>query len=656
MGVMENSTMRKIIAFFACVGICAAPIFFAAAQSQDSVSLSSFFIFPDKINVYNIQSQEPFSQAGKKFVFKTISSVPPGFDFPQNGVLAWFPTPNEYKDLKKNPVEIVFEARASEGDSTIKGVIKVVAEKVEKGENPIASAKAASATTGREEAKDTLAEDSLEIKLPGFKNWNEKKEGEVFSFKISAKGGAGDYVFRVRPEEKVDFTFEDNGYFYWEPGYGYVEGDNTLRGSRFKFLVRDAAGSQDSVAVDLVVHNTNRAPIVNELPTFYVQWEKENVYQLKLEGIVYDEDKDAIVFQPVLAEMPQGMTLTKDGEIKWKPSVRQFIALRKEPLKIRFIVKDVPYGDETTGIARFEVTQQDLPPQLTMVPDNDLIEIDENESLNLGFFLNDPNGEEDIAVFDFVSDNNAVGPDALKSTSGMQYEFKWTPGYSFVQEAGGSEEFSITFYAFDRGNNRTEKQVRVKVNDAENIAEMDRLLYFQYRTVLATAFELVQQLSEKEDELKKNYKKAKNGKRKRAIANASLGAITGLSPVFLEGQTQKMTVGIGGTATATIGTLEASNVIGNPPSDIMEQWTYVTAKKNEILLHGNVFAGKYAQKIERRKSSFQNDLKNLTFQMNLKDMTKLELDASWESSKEATDKNIKKVFKDFYPNEEYAVR
>src|SRR5690606_23150936 len=102
------------------------------------------------------------------------------------------------------------------------------------------------------------------------------------------------------------------------------------------------------------------------------------------------------------------------------------------------------------------------------------------------------NGDENIRMFDFVSESQEVEKSALQEGENMQYEFKWTPDYSFVQQTGGSEEFAVTFFAFDRENNRSEKRVKIKVNDAENIEEMDRLVYFQYRTVLATAFELVE--------------------------------------------------------------------------------------------------------------------------------------------------------------------
>ena len=104
---------------------------------------------------------------------------------------------------------------------------------------------------------------------------------------------------------------------------------------------------------------------------------------------------------------------------------------------------------------------------------------------------------------------------------------------------------------------------------------------------------------------------------------------------------------LGGTATATLGTLEASEVIGEPPSDIMQKLSYVSQKRNDLVVYGNVFASKYALPLSRRAGSFQSDLRSLSIHLNLKDVAKLELDSTWENSKKSTDKNIKKEFKDF---------
>ena len=119
---------------------------------------------------------------------------------------------------------------------------------------------------------------------------------------------------------------------------------------------------------------------------------------------------------------------------------------------------------------------------------------------------------------------------------------------------------------------------------------------------------------------------------------------------IIEGDAQRWVTGLGGTATATLGTLEASNVIGEPPSDIMQKLNYVSQKRNDLIVYGNVFASKYALPLSRRGGSFQTDLRSLSIHLNLKDVAKLELDSTWENSKKPTDKNIKKEFKDFNPD------
>ncbi|NJN26482.1 MAG: hypothetical protein HC819_11140 [Cyclobacteriaceae bacterium] len=120
---------------------------------------------------------------------------------------------------------------------------------------------------------------------------------------------------------------------------------------------------------------------------------------------------------------------------------------------------------------------------------------------------------------------------------------------------------------------------------------------------------------------------------------------------FIENpQGQKVAAGVGGTATATIGTLEASSVIGEPPSDIMRDLNYVSQKKNDLLIYGNIFASKYALPISKRDKSFENDLRSLSINLSLSDASKLNLDAAWENSKPGNTKNIKKIFKDFNPD------
>jgi hypothetical protein len=332
--------------------------------------------------------------------------------------------------------------------------------------------------------------------------------------------------------------------------------------------------------------------------------------------------------------------------------MRQVNYLHNNPIYVSFTVEDYPAGETGIGQIKIEVSQEDVPPKIDMIPDKEQFSIKENEELNLNFFITDPNGQSDLLSFGFVTENSAIPKDALISKDDWQYEFSWTPGYDFIKELDEKHQFDISFYAIDKESNRTEKNILVTVEDTENLLEKDRILYDQYRTVLERAFDLISQLNDKEDELEKKYRHAKKGKKNRAISTASLGALTGLSPiVFIDNPDgQKIAAGLGGTATATIGTLEASNVIGMPPSDIMRDLNYVSQKRNDLLVYGNVFASKYALPISKRENGFQSDLRSLTIHLSLKDVAKLELDASWENSKSSTAKNIKKIFKDFNPD------
>jgi hypothetical protein len=262
------------------------------------------------------------------------------------------------------------------------------------------------------------------------------------------------------------------------------------------------------------VEHVNRPPVVNELPTFYIQYNRENTYQLKKDGITFDPDGDSIVFTPVLKELPQGMVVNKNGLIKWSPSRRQINYLHENPLYLSFTVEDYPYGEKSIGQVRIEVSQADLPPEMAMIPNKKSFEINENEELNLNFFITDPNGPNDLLSFGFVSMNSAIPNEALQSKEEWQYEFRWTPGYDFIKEVGDKDEFDISFYAIDRESNRTERNILVTVTDTENILEKDRVLYDQYRTVLERAFDMVSQLNEKEDELEKKYKNAKKRQEK----------------------------------------------------------------------------------------------------------------------------------------------
>ncbi|HEV7381286.1 MAG TPA: hypothetical protein VGN64_15920, partial [Dyadobacter sp.] len=106
---------------------------------------------------------------------------------------------------------------------------------------------------------------------------------------------------------------------------------------------------------------------------------------------------------------------------------------------------------------------------------------------------------------------------------------------------------------------------------------------------------------------------------------------------------------IGGTTVATVGTLEATEVIGKSTNGLLDRFNYVVQKKNELQNKGDVFAREYAQKSSRRSPDFIRKLDEFKALMNLSGLVALELDANWENKREATDAAIKKSFKDFTP-------
>ena len=628
------------------------------ADTLDKVSMM-FEVRYGEANELDIKKHPVIQRAVSDFKYQTNAELPTGLQLSHEGLVTWFPTAEQFNELKNIPLSMEFSGTNETGDY-VNGQIRIIAlgdmvidtvqidsaEKTAEQESPV---------NDEEESEVSVALDPITMVITKTNNWDSKNEGETFNIEFSAQGGSGEYKFELLQPESLMENLNQYGIFNWTPDFNFVRPEENVKSVLLKIKVFDTEGNEYFETVPIYIQHVNRPPVVNELPTFYIQYTKENTYQLKKAGLTFDPDGDSIIFIPVLKELPQGMTVSKNGVIKWKPSRTQINYLRQNPLYLSFTVEDYPAGEKSIGQVRIEVSKADLPPEIAMIPDKQSFEIKENEELNLNFFITDPNGQGDLLAFDFVTENTKITNDALIKKDEWQYEFSWTPDYDFIDEEGGKSEFDISFYAIDKESNRTEKNILVTVVDTENIIEKDRILYDQYRTVLERAFDMISQLNEKEKELEKQYKNAKKGKKNRAISTASLGALTGLSPIiFMENPDgQKIAAGLGGTATATIGTLEASNVIGEPPSDIMRDLNYVSQKRNDLLVYGNVFASKYALPVSKRDKGFQSDLRSLSIHLNLKEAAKLDLDAGWENSKDATARNIKKVFKDFNKDERF---
>ncbi|GAB3943681.1 hypothetical protein GCM10028805_10260 [Spirosoma harenae] len=502
----------------------------------------------------------------------------------------------------------------------------------------------------------THAQDSkpLQLVFPTQANWNIVAEGSTVRFDIKAIGAPTDTLtFDFGSDTPDGMHLDSLGHFTWTPSFDLADRIQTTKTYPVTFEVRNQRDQAATHTIEFKVLHVNRPPVIGELRPFYVSYRTQNTYKMDAQ-MVHDDDGDPIVFIPIADQMPEGSKLSSQGELTWTLSLNQFNRLKQNPQYIEFWVEDQPAKARTKGRLKVEVTQMDLPPEITVIPREAHYKLRENATVNLKFYLSDQNGEDDVSMFGFLSDNQQIPKTALIKNTPNQYEFIWQPGYDFVKDPYDSLNVQITFYVLDKAQNRAEQRITFTILNAVNEAEKDRYYYAQYRQALVQAWGLVEQLAEKEEQLKRDYKRAKGGKRNRSVANASLGAITGVSPAVTNGNpdSQRLISAVGGTAVLTMGTLEATEVIGKSMKDLLDRYNYVLGKKSELQNKGDIFSREFALKSTRRNGEFVKKLDDFRNSMSLSGLVALELDANWQSKKEATDKAIKRTFKDFTPLEE----
>jgi hypothetical protein len=293
----------------------------------------------------------------------------------------------------------------------------------------------------------------------------------------------------------------------------------------------------------------------------------------------------------------------------------------------------------------------DLPPELLLVPGDSIFKLKEDETLNLKIYVSDPNGDENVRSAGFIPGDLRIKSSHLKENTPLQYEFTWTPGYDFVEEVQEFLSVDIVFFVLDESNNRVQKKIVVKVDDAENLVEKDAHQYAKYRAHLSSSVLLIQQLDDHQKKLNGEYKRAKKGKKKRSILNASLGAATGLSPTVMEADQSKVVTTVGGTTVLTLNTLEATEVIGKSKDDIMDKIKIAIDIRNRVQSAGDEFARKFAFKSERRKLQFEKDIDKLRTVINDQRIVLLELDAYRKGSPNIDNKEIKNTLPDFADEE-----
>ncbi|NJN26481.1 MAG: hypothetical protein HC819_11135 [Cyclobacteriaceae bacterium] len=480
-----------------------------------------FMISHGDENLIDIKSHPVFRTNKTQFAFATYAELPEGLLLDDSGLVTWSPTAEQFNSLQNTPLILSFLAQNIDRDVII-GEIRIVAhgELIQQPDTSTELLPTEDVTVMTVadaplpiEASEEAHVEPLVILLPEQKNYNKRNEGEEFSFDLKSTGGRGEIKFELLGPAFLMENLDRYGSFIWTPDFDFVSSKEYIKSVQLKIKAFDNSGDVAYQTVQLFVQHINRPPVVHELPTFYIQFNSKNTYQLGKQGFVFDPDEDSIIFNPVLKELPQGVALNKNGFISWTPSRGQFNALAAKAIYLSFTVEDYPYGLKTIGEVRLEVSQADLPPEITMMPNKNNFDLKENEELQLSFFITDPNGEDDILSFGFVTENSSIKDNALQRKENWQYEFTWTPGFDFIKETGQKNEFDISFFAIDKESNRNEKNIVVTVEDTENLVEKDRLYYDQYRTVLERAYDLITQLTEKEKELDKKYKQSKKGKK-----------------------------------------------------------------------------------------------------------------------------------------------
>ena len=508
-----------------------------------------------------------------------------------------------------------------------------------------------SLTSFGQQADSATSQNVPKLILPDSSGWNIIKENQVVSFQVRTTD-ADPPFFSLEGGENLKINFDSLGNFQWQPSYDLV--DRVTRMKDFTIIIEaswpHAAGNKRvRESLTFVVSHVNRPPVVEELPVFYVKQSNTNSYQLPQE-FVYDQDGDPLVFKSILDKMPEGSSLSSQGQFSWNPSRSQFMSMRKEPLVVEFIVQDQPEKAETVGKLKIAPTQQDLPPEILLVPgvpSDSLFTIKEDETLNLKIYVSDPNGDDDVSHTGFVSNDKRVPASALKSNTALQYEFTWSPGYEYVDDLNGSIVTEMVFFVLDKSNNRTQRKAKIKVTDAENLIKKDAQLFQKYKNYLLEAGRLVKLLDENQKDLNKEYKRARRGKQHRSIVNASLGAVTGLTPVVIQQPDQsKIVSGVGGTTVLTLGTLEATEVIGRSKESIMDKIKTGIDIRNKVQSAGDEFARKYALKSTRRNADFDKDIEKLRATLNDPRIVLLELDA-YERNVRVEEKDLKKIFLDY---------
>jgi len=489
-----------------------------------------------------------------------------------------------------------------------------------------------------------VATHGQQLVFPADLNLTQLQEGKLVKFTVQVSGTVKAAGFSLEGSNNLSMAIDSVGNFSWTPSYDLVDRLTQQKDFTVIFQATFKDGQRVRQPVTFTVHHVNRPPVAEELPVFYVRQGVPNTYQMNTVS-VFDPDGDPITVSPRAATMPEGATLSSIGQLTWTPSRTQFNALKNNPLTIEVIVEDQPEKSQTLAKIIVKQTQLDLPPNILLVPGDSLFNIKENEVVYLKVYVSDPNGDDNIDQVDFVSSDINIPKTSFKENSLTQREFAWTPGYDYANDLVPQKEVTFMFFVIDKSNNRASRKIRVTVSDTENLELKDRILAQKYNQSMTATYQLLTLLDETHQTLEKQYKRARKGKKNRTILNASLGAVTGFSPLLMESDKSKTVSVVGGTSVLTLNSLEAGQVIGKNSQEYANQIKSNRDLRNQLQLKGNYFARKYALKANRRSSEFELDRDDIARLINSDAVAGLKLPA--DVRKPPTVKELQRVFPDY---------
>lgn len=490
----------------------------------------------------------------------------------------------------------------------------------------------------------SLAAGAQQLVFPDESAWAHVEEGKTLSFMVRFNEPVGKAIFSLESSADLGMAIDSTGNFSWTPAYDLVDRLSPQQEFNVIFHATLSDGKRLRRPAKFTVFHVNRPPVAEELPVFYVKQGVPNTYQIGTVH-VFDPDGDPIIARPRESTLPEGATMTSLGQLQWTPSRTQFNALKANPMVIEVLVQDQPAKLETVARIVVKQTQLDLPPNLFLVPGDSLMTIRENEVVYLKLYIADPNGEESIDQVDFISSDVSVPKSVMKENSITQREFTWVPGYDYVDDVVQKKDVTFTFFVMDKSNNRAQRKIRVTVVDTENIELKDKVLTQKYIQSMTAAYQLIQLLDQTHEDLDRAYKRARKGKKNRTILNASLGAVTGLSPIVLPTDQSKTVSVVGGTSVLTLNSLEAGQVIGKNAQEYQTQIKTNRDLRNQLQLKGNYFARKYALKSNRRVQEFELDRDDLARLINSDAVASLKLPATVQSVPSSD--QVRKIFADY---------